>query len=145
MSNSVVPNTYNTHVSNTRIPNTSVSSGSGSNSVNQKGKNNKGSNVQGRGGSPLNSVYGRPRVVPQVKSNPNNTANSKFNVAQHSLFKILGEYNEYLQQLNSQYGSINLIPAANKPAVNKRVENYQRRIKEANRIFGLYSPYSKKN
>jgi flagellar biosynthesis chaperone FliJ len=80
-------------------------------------------------------------VAPQTKSNPNNTANSKFNVAQQSLFRILGEYNEYLQQLNSQYGSRNLIPAANKPAVNNRIENYQRRIREANRIFGLYSPY----
>ena len=143
--NSIIPNTFNR--SNSRVPNSynrpnsSVSSGSGSNTVNRRGNNNNTSRVQGRGGGPFNVVYGRPRVTPQVPANPNNNANSHFNVAQQRLFRLMQEYNNYLNELYRRYGGGNMIPNANRQAINNRIANYQRRIRLANQSFGNSNPF----
>ena len=139
--NSVVPNTFNTRVSNTNIPNSSVSSGSGSNSVNRRGNNNRRSNVRGRGGGPFNVVYTRPRVAPQVPSNPNNNANSHFNVAQRRLQRVMVEYNDFMNQLYDVYMRGIVLSPANHQAVTNRIANYQRRIAEESQRFAMTAPF----
>ena len=107
--NSVVPNTYG---------------------------NNRNSGVQGRANNRLNARYLTPRGNNQVPANPNNTANSHFNVTHRRLLRLMTEYHNYLAELYRRYGRPNLIPNANRQAIYNRVLNYERRIREANQAFG---------
>ena len=122
--NSVVPNSYAAN-----MPRNNAS--------------NRNSGVGARHGvGPFNVVYGRQRGDPQVPANPTNTANSHLNVARRRLVRIQREFQQYINNLERQYGTANMIPNnTTRRQIANRVANYQQRIANAIQAIGAANPY----